>query len=301
MQPLVKRLYFAGKLTFFTAIHGDLPARATVQLLLASLRLTADRPPRRDVVITLPGGPVLLGKESYGIDALTLAYIWGQRAFPMTCRGRVVVDLGAHKGYFSAWALAKGAGHVYSYEPQTGNFDAMVQAQKLNSRSAAWTCVRAAVGRSTGMAELFVSEESWAHSLHGEMVDAISVEQVRLETLREVLGRVAVEHPGVEIVLKVNVEGGAWDILFPADIDDLAPVVQVNLDHEPGSPYDISTLLRHLADAGLDDVEHVNKKLFAIRRRQATGRPGTLSDRDRGTGPQRSAAVLASDRDAEGR
>jgi hypothetical protein len=76
LQPAFKRFYLAGKLTLFTARGGDLPARARVQLLYTSLRLAADRPPRQDLVVTLPGGPVILGRESFGIDALTLAYVW---------------------------------------------------------------------------------------------------------------------------------------------------------------------------------------------------------------------------------
>jgi FkbM family methyltransferase len=307
LQPVVKRLYFAGKLTFFTSLRGDLPARTRARLLGASLRLIADRPPNRNVVVALPGGPVILGRESYGIDALTLGYVWGQHALPMTCRGRVIVDLGAHKGYFSAWALSQGAVHVFSYEPQSANFDAMVQAQRQNSRSGAWTCVQAAVGQSTGTAELFIAEESWAHSLHREMVDAVAVEEVPMVTLSEVMRRVAVEHPGVDVVLKANVEGAVWDILFPASVEDLASVVQVDMDHEPGSPYDIAALFEHLAEAGLDDVHPINKKLFFIRRSQPA-RPETLPDRDGHTGPggrpggeALTAAAPASDQQVEGR
>jgi FkbM family methyltransferase len=271
LQPAFKRFYLAGKLTLFTARGGDLPARARVQLLYTSLRLAADRPPRHDLVVALPGGPVILGRESFGIDALTLAYVWVQHAFPMAGHGRVVVDLGAHKGYFSAWTLAQGAVHVYSYEPQSDNFDAMMRARMQNSRPGAWTCVQAAVGRAPGTAKLFVTEESWAHSLHGEMVDSISVEEVPMVTLHQVLSHATSHHPGVDVALKANVEGSAGDVLFPAGVEDLAPIVQVNLDHEPGSPYDISTLLAHLANAGLDDVHRVNRKLYMIRRRRPAG------------------------------
>jgi hypothetical protein len=60
--------------------------------------------------------------------------------------------------------------------------------------------------------------------------------------------------------------GGAGAILFPATIDDLAPVVEVDMDHEPGSPYELSELLDHLARAGLDEVIPVRNKLYRIRR-----------------------------------
>ncbi|MGY1794626.1 FkbM family methyltransferase [Geodermatophilus sp. SYSU D00525] len=179
----------------------------------------------------------------------------------------MIVDLGAHKGYFSAWALAQGAAHVYSYEPQSDNFHALVQAQQQNCRAAAWTCVQAAVGRSTGTAELFIAEESWAHSLHSAMIDSVSVEEVPMVTLPDILRRVAAEHPGIEIALKINVEGAVGDVLFSTAVEELAVVGQVDLDHEPGSPYDFPALLGHLARAGLDDVRQINSKLFVIRRR----------------------------------
>ncbi len=64
----------------------------------------------------------------------------------------------------------------------------------------------------------------------------------------------------------MNVEGGAGGILFPATSEDLAPVVEIDLDHEPGSPYDLGELLGHLAGAGLNEVNSAGEKLYLIRR-----------------------------------
>ncbi|MCU1615566.1 MAG: methyltransferase, FkbM family [Frankiales bacterium] len=228
--------------------------------------------------MALPGGRVFLGAESYEIDALTLGYIWGQRAFPLACRGRVVIDLGAHKGYFSAWALAQGAAHVYSYEPQSTNFGALVRAQLASRRPGAWSCEHAAVGRSKGVAQLFISNDSWAHSLHGDMVDAVSVEEVPMVTLPDVMRRVIEDHPGADVALKVNVEGAAGEILFPASAEDLAPIVQIDLDHEPGSPYAIDSLLGHLQHAGLGQVRSVREKLFMVERSSASERSAPRLD-----------------------
>jgi hypothetical protein len=102
------------------------------------------------------------------------------------------------------------------------------------------------------------------------MVDAVSVETVPMVTLREVLEEAQSYRPDADIVLKVNVEGSAGGILLPAQPEDLRRVVEVHLDHEPGSPYNLNTLLDHLAAAGLDRVEKVREKIFRIRRSQAT-------------------------------
>jgi FkbM family methyltransferase len=228
--------------------------------------MLANKPPHDDIPVVLPGGTVFLGRDSYDIDALTLGYVWGRRAFPVVCRDRIVLDLGGHKGYFGAWALAQGAVRVYSFEPQSGNHALLTRARDSNVRASAWHCERTAVGESSGTVKLFVSAESWAHSLHGGMIDAVAVEEVPMVTLPELLRRISGNHPAVPVGLKINVEGGAGDILFPATPEDLASVLEIVLDHEPGSPYDITKLLDHLAAAGLGDVTSVRGKLFTIRR-----------------------------------
>ena len=45
-----------------------------------------------------------------------------RRAYAGDYRGAFVVDVGAHKGYYGAYALAHGARWVVSYEPETANF-----------------------------------------------------------------------------------------------------------------------------------------------------------------------------------
>jgi hypothetical protein len=98
------------------------------------------------------------------------------------------------------------------------------------------------------------------------MVDAVSVEKVAMVTLATVLERASEKRPGQPVVIKLNVEGSAGPILLAATAAVLAPVGEVQLDYEPGSPYDITELLDHLAAAGLDDVHKAGEKLWVVSR-----------------------------------
>jgi hypothetical protein len=83
------------------------------------------------------------------------------------------------------------------------------------------------------------------------------VETVAMVTLATLMERALEKRPGHPVVIKVNVEGAAGPILMAADTAVLAPVVEVHIDYEPGSPYDIAELFGHLAAAGLDRVHNV--------------------------------------------
>jgi len=246
--------------------RDGMPLAARGGLLRAAPVLLARGRVRTDVPVRLPGGDVLLGAESLHVDAMTLQYLWGDKLFAVDCRDRVVLDLGAHKGYFGARALADGAAHVYSFEPESRNFRRLEQARQSHSCSQRWTAQRAAVGDMHRTVRLFVSAESWAHSVQEGMVDAVSVEEVPMVTLTEVLEEVDREHPDSEIVLKVNVEGSVGSILLPTPPEQLKRVVEVQMDHEPGSPYNLTAVLAHLAAVGLDQVERPREKLYRIRR-----------------------------------
>src|SRR5262249_46575575 len=124
-----------------------------------------------------------------------------------------------------------------------------------------------AVGACTGEVSLYVSAESWAHSLYEKMVDPVAVETVQMTTLPALLKRALQWCPNHEIVLKLNVEGAAGEILFPTSPHELSPVVEVHLDHEPDSPYRLKDLLEHMAQAGLDEVQDRGTfRLLRIRR-----------------------------------
>ena len=63
-----------------------------------------------------------LSHDDYEIDWKSLAFVAVDDAYAGDYEGAVVVDVGAHKGYYGAYALLHGARAVVSYEPESANF-----------------------------------------------------------------------------------------------------------------------------------------------------------------------------------
>ena len=83
-----------------------------------------------------------------------------------------VIDIGAHKGYFGAYALMHGAKQVVSYEPERQNFEFLTQtAQSFGRRAGQWETRRSAVTARSGEVTLRVDPSSWAHSIATEPSD----------------------------------------------------------------------------------------------------------------------------------
>ncbi|AGB21346.1 methyltransferase, FkbM family [Mycobacterium sp. JS623] len=285
-EALPPRAHAAVKVLKIASLTGELPFRARAQLLLHAPTLLMPSARSADFRLMLPGGPVFLSRDSFYIDALVLDYLWNGHVWEASCQDRVVLDLGAHKGYFGAWALRHGASFVISCEPESNNFRMLERTRSENARSEDWEVMRIAVGAKSGEVSLFVSTESWAHSIYEEMVDTTrqtrstpwrnyleqsgrvqhSVERVEMVTLATVLERAFEKRPGQPVVIKANVEGAAGPILMAATAAVLAPVIEVHIDYEPGSPYEIGELLEHLAAAGLDEVRMLDDKYWVASR-----------------------------------
>ena len=64
---------------------------------------------------------VFLSDDDYEIDWASFAFVAVDDAYAGDYRDAYVVDLGAHKGYYGAYALRHGARGVVSYEPESTN------------------------------------------------------------------------------------------------------------------------------------------------------------------------------------
>lgn len=220
----------------------------------------------RDIRIRVSGGYVFLSADTLKIDLDTFAEIYLLRVYPPPEEGAVVIDIGAHKGYYATWALANGAVAVASYEPQSANFAALERAWRSRKPCTMWTINRAAVGSIVGLVSLYVSDESWAHSIYPSMGRFRAAEEVRMTTLEFAINDCQSRWGHCRVLLKVDVEGAAFDVLGHAQPDELRPVYQICFDHEPGSPYDVDELLSRLAVAGFDLVTVDRDQEFRLAR-----------------------------------
>jgi FkbM family methyltransferase len=113
-----------------------------------------------------------------------------------------IIDLGANVGMFSVYASLHGAKVIYAFEPNKVNFKKLVDFTKDFPNI---ICINKAVHK-PGMKKVF-SEGEKGTSTVKEGYDENSVDCV---TLEEVLDEVK----GEKLILKIDVEGAEYDILY---------------------------------------------------------------------------------------
>lgn len=144
-----------------------------------------------------------------------------------------VVDIGAHIGVFAVRA-AKTAhrGRVFAYEPSSKNYKLLTRNRELNNSGNLHIDNRAVAG-SRGTVPLYLPAENGVLSslLHDwsvfkEMVQAIS------------LADIIAEHDLKQIdYLKIDVEGGEYDILLDCPSETLAKVRHIVMEYHEYAGY----------------------------------------------------------------
>jgi FkbM family methyltransferase len=196
---------------------------------------------------------VYVHADTLAIDVVTLDYVLRRELFPVDVRGRIVLDIGSHKGYFGALSLADGARAVLSYEPESVNYGALVRATLSGRDRADWDRQRCAVGATSGEVVLSISTESWSHSVHAPASGTVvRTERVPMVAFADVLAEVAARHPGDPCVLKLNVEGAAGDCLLSVSPSALGRLEVLLVDLEANTPQPAEDILGHIHAAGFE-------------------------------------------------
>jgi len=201
-------------------------------------------------------GTLFFGRESFSVDRIAYFGVFLEGWYRTDYRGAVVVDVGGHKGYFSAYALLEGASEARSYEPESRNFAAL----ELSAASfrMPWLIHRAAVGSTHGAAELHVSAESAGHSVVHEEHEGerrvLRSERVPMVSMQDVLEEAAAR--GGRLIVKVDAEGSECDIVLGTPIDVWRKVDHVFLEVHNFAPCTSEDIAEHLVSAGLRVVGH---------------------------------------------
>ena len=249
---------------------AELPLRVRVELLAAPLALRLSRHraygraraaygalrarlgPSGPRPIDVGGMRVFVSRDAYLPDISTFYEIFVAGDYEADYRDAVVVDLGAHKGYFGAFALLRGASTVLSYEPQSTNFDYLRRAVESveASRPGAWRAHKAGVGAERGTVRLNVSRDSWTHSLldrPGRMVAAESIEVVPLADVLEIASAAGERRS----IVKMDVEGAECEVILGTPAEAWRGVEELLVELHGFSPCSFSELAGALAEAGL--------------------------------------------------
>jgi FkbM family methyltransferase len=141
----------------------------------------------------------------------------------------IVVDVGAHKGYFAAHAFLNGAKRVVSYEPEAANFAAIAEAAaSLTERGNDWRVHHKAVGSAAETATLYVCHgTSFGHSLT-RPDDAADEETVDVVAIADVLADA--HGSGERLIVKLDPEGAECTIVLDSPREAWDAVSEVLVD-----------------------------------------------------------------------
>ena len=245
----------------------SLPVNGRLQLLAVE-RLQKRPGHHDDAAINLGSGRAFLSGSDLYIDYVTFFGIFVDELFKSDYSNTQVIDLGAHCGYFGAYALSKGAACVYSYEPHSGNYNSLVRsAATFRQQGYCWMTERSAVGSADGEVALNVSSQSWSHSIYAPATGyQVGVEQVPMRSFSSILQTVCDAAAGAAILVKINIEGAAGDVVLGTSVDLWDNVAEVIFDCEPNGPYDAGQLIDHLEKSGLV-LRPARGRLYRLSRR----------------------------------
>jgi FkbM family methyltransferase len=259
-MPSSSRLLLAAR-------HRELPLPARADLLRAQ---TARRVRRaRAYAVRVGPATVFLSDDDYEIDWASFAFVAVDDAYAGDYRDAFVVDVGAHKGYYGAYALRHGARDVVSYEPESTNASYLEAAAARLEGVRTWRTVRAAVGAVRGVAALHVMGASWGHALHPPeawAVHELGLERVRVDALADVLARAAEDARGARTIVKVNIEGEECPTILGTPASAWADVSELYVETHPWASCAADELVGHLAASGMSPITSSHPAVLRLAR-----------------------------------
>jgi FkbM family methyltransferase len=205
-------------------------------------------PPRRAQIAVGDARVELGGGRDFPIDWKTFVEIFVDESYATPYRDAAVLDVGAHKGYFGAYALARGASVVVSFEPAATNYEALDRAAKpLGDR---WLTRNAAIGSTAGAGVLLLDRTSWAHSLV-EVERPAGEQAVSIVTLEQALAELP--KGGSPTIVKIDAEGSECDILARTEALERVDVLMVEW-HPAVAPCTREELIGTVESGGLGFV-----------------------------------------------
>jgi FkbM family methyltransferase len=246
-----------------------LPLRTRFDLFLADMRRKWAT--QELYVVRYWSGAVYLSEDDYAVDRASFTFAVTEATYATDYDESVVLDVGGHKGYYAAYALAHGARVVVSYEPEAVNLAILERAASAyRSEQIAWEVRAAAVDAVAGRADLHVMRGSWGHALSPPASFAeheVGVESVSVVSLADALEHAA-SHlaDGRRLVAKVNIEGAECSAILGTPSSAWSRVDELFVETHPWADCDDARLADHLGHAGLTRVQSVHPAVLRMRR-----------------------------------
>jgi FkbM family methyltransferase len=280
----------------------SLPVRVRLDLVTLAVAKRVAAP--TEWPVHLPLGAIYLSGSSLREDTEVIYEVLGRELYKTRFEGAVVVDIGAHHGYFSAYALWHGARAVFSYEPEAHNYALLARAAGPLPRDGRdWHTYHAAVSSAQGRAALHTTKESWTHSLVHSGA-ASGVQEVAVVAMTDVLSLAdaAARPVAAPVIVKVDTEGGECSIILDTPLSSWQGVAELFVEVHAKARCSKDAIVAHLGRAGLAHREtrdecpdHV---LLLFRQRGRSSSSAASASSPSAFAPSPSSAAAA---DTEGR
>lgn len=208
---------------------------------------------KKEMTLRVQGGSLSFFPAYYP-DFATFRDIYLRQVYRTDYRGASVLDLGAHKGYFTNYAAQLGAAVLICYEPEPANYASLTNA--VSSRpgdDCQYFLNNAAIAAENGEAKLHVSGRSWSHSLiqHAnlEAADEWLLETVSFE---DAIRSASDLYSDRKLVVKMDIEGMEYDSILATSVSVLASVSEIFVEVHDFVGYSQELLIDHLLDAGFE-------------------------------------------------
>lgn len=142
---------------------------------------------------------------------------------PEKVRGKVVIDVGANIGAFSLYAALMGAKQVIAIEPISASYNAFLKNIHKLKLSNITTYKNIVAAESNKFLPVSLNSNSGANSMYNVSDDYEVVETI---TLSDILDGITEN----EILLKLDCEGGEYEILLNAKADHLDKINEIMME-----------------------------------------------------------------------
>ncbi len=154
-------------------------------------------------------------------------------------KGKTVIDIGANVGDTAIYFALNGARHVYSFEPYLYPYRLAVRNIRGNSLQGKVTLINAGVGGSADSSVTIDNEKSKSYTILRPSRKGVRTRMLSLNTVAE-------RYCKGESVLKIDCEGGEYDIILNASERTLRRFKRIIIEYHDGC----GGLRRKLEEAG---------------------------------------------------
>lgn len=191
--------------------------------------------------------------SSHPEDIVTVAVVFCKHDYGTDFAGKTIIDIGANIGIFSLFAAYKDAQKIVAIEPGQEAISTLKKSIEANSLQQRITAIQAAVTAVDGGVLHFPTFSSPNNRPTNSGTNTIEVPTVSLKTIINSHFNNPVD------LLKMDCEGGEYDILYNTDKHTLALIREIRMELH-GAKQDEDALLNYLQQKGfkLNKYRHDN-------------------------------------------